>query len=52
MFQLVKYPFCINPTRELINKVIQDKEVTDRAKIVVERKDVIYTLAASSTHIF
>ena len=52
MFELVKYPVCVNPTRELLNKILQDNELRERTKIVVERKDVIYTLSADSTHIF
>jgi len=52
MFQLVENPVCVNPTRELLNKILQDKQLQKRTKIVVERKDVIYTLSADSTYIF
>ena len=52
MFQLVKHPVCVNPTRELLNKILQDTQLQERTKIVVERKDVIYTLSADCTHIF
>ena len=52
MFMLVKNPICVNPTRELLNKILQDAQLQARTKIVVERKDVIYTLSADSTYIF
>jgi HAD superfamily hydrolase (TIGR01490 family) len=39
----LSYPICINPTKELLKKVIED-EVNDRIKIIVERKDVVYTM--------
>lgn len=44
MFELVGYPFCINPTKELINKVNGDNNLRKKAQIIVERKDVIYKL--------
>ncbi|MBW6411250.1 HAD-IB family hydrolase [Clostridium weizhouense] len=44
MFKHVNHPFCINPTKELLQKVIKDKELIEKIKIVVERKDVIYNL--------
>lgn len=44
MFKMVSNPVCVNPTRELIGKVIEDKEVKERIKIAVERKDVVYNL--------
>lgn len=43
MFKLVGNPICINPTKELLKKVIED-EVHERIKIIVERKDVVYTM--------
>ncbi|MBC8062479.1 MAG: HAD-IB family hydrolase [Clostridiaceae bacterium] len=52
MFQLVKHPVCVNPTKELLNKILQDTGLQERTKIVVERKDVIYTLSADCTYIF
>lgn len=52
MFELVKNPVCVNPTRELLNKILKNTELQKRTKIVVERKDVIYTLSADCTHIF
>lgn len=44
MFELVKYPVCVNPTKELISKVQSSVEIWKKALIVVERKDVVYKL--------
>ncbi|EYE87184.1 haloacid dehalogenase [Fervidicella metallireducens AeB] len=44
MFQLVKYPVCINPTKELLLKIMDNKEVKEKIRIIVERKDVVYQL--------
>ncbi|MBK1813683.1 HAD-IB family hydrolase [Clostridium sp. YIM B02505] len=44
MMSLVKNPYCINPTRELLNKIQNDKEVKEKISIIVERKDLIYSL--------
>jgi HAD superfamily hydrolase (TIGR01490 family) len=44
MLKQVRYPIAINPTKELINKIKSDKELSKIAKIIVERKDVIYEL--------
>lgn len=44
MFQMIKYPLCINPTRELLNKVISCPQVKEKIRIIVERKDMIYNL--------
>lgn len=44
MLQMVKYPICVNPTKELIKKVLKDKNIKDEVKFIVERKDVIYKL--------
>ncbi|AOR24067.1 HAD-IB family hydrolase [Clostridium taeniosporum] len=44
MFKYVGHPFCINPTKELLQKVKNDKELTKKVNVVVERKDVIYNL--------
>lgn len=43
MFKLVGNPVCINPTKELLKKILND-ELKDRIKIIVERKDVIYSI--------
>jgi HAD superfamily hydrolase (TIGR01490 family) len=44
MFKNVKYPYCMNPTKELLQKVLKDRELIKRVNVVVERKDVIYNL--------
>lgn len=44
MLQSVGYPVCMNPTKELIQKVLNDTELKRKVKIVVERKDMIYNL--------
>lgn len=44
MLKLVGNPYAINPTRELIKAIKEDPELRAKAKIIVERKDVIYRL--------
>lgn len=44
MLGLVGNPICVNPTRELINKVLDNEIVSEKVQIVVERKDVIYSI--------
>lgn len=44
MFQMIKHPLCINPTRELLSKVMSSPEVKEKIRIIVERKDMIYNL--------
>lgn len=44
MFEMVAYPVCVNPTRELVTKVLQNEDLRRRIKIIVERKDMIYYL--------
>jgi HAD superfamily hydrolase (TIGR01490 family) len=51
MFQLVKNPVCVNPTRELIKKIQNAEEISKKAQIVVERKDVIYKLTSDCIQI-
>lgn len=51
MFKSVRYPICVNPTRELVKKVIDDEEVRQKVNIIVERKDVTYSLDVDSIHI-
>ena len=40
MFKLVGIPYAINPTKELLNKITNDKEINDKINIIVERKEV------------
>lgn len=44
MFKKVKFPYCMNPTKELLQKVISDRDLIKKINVVVERKDVIYNL--------
>ncbi|SHI96749.1 HAD-superfamily subfamily IB hydrolase, TIGR01490 [Clostridium cavendishii DSM 21758] len=44
MFKAVKNPFAINPTKELLNKIHNDIDVMKKINIIIERKDVIYSL--------
>ena len=44
MFKHVGHPCAINPTRELLIKIQNDKELLNKIKVVVERKDVIYNI--------
>lgn len=44
MFDMVKYPVCVNPTKEILKKVLSHEELNKRIQIIVERKDVIYNL--------
>lgn len=42
MLKAVGNPTMINPTKELINHVLEDDELASKITTVVERKDVIY----------
>lgn len=42
MLETVKHPFAVNPTRELLAKLKKSKKTRDSARVVVERKDMIY----------
>ncbi|MDU5262517.1 MAG: HAD-IB family hydrolase, partial [Clostridium celatum] len=37
-------PYAMNPTRELITKIMDDEELKKKINIIVERKDVTYQL--------
>lgn len=47
MFKLVGHPVLVNPTRELINLVLEDEDVRKKAEVAVERKDMIYHIKIS-----
>ncbi|QOR35285.1 HAD-IB family hydrolase [Clostridium sp. 'deep sea'] len=51
MFSAVAYPTAINPTRELMIKIKNNKNVLNKTKIVVERKDMIYKLTPNDIEI-
>jgi HAD superfamily hydrolase (TIGR01490 family) len=44
MMEMVSHPVCMNPTRELLEKVLCDEIARKKTTIVVERKDVIYNI--------
>lgn len=44
MLKMVGNPFAINPTKELINKILENEELKAKINIIVERKDVVYVL--------
>ena len=44
MLRMVGHPFAINPTKELINKILEDEELREKVTVIVERKDVTYVL--------
>jgi hypothetical protein len=43
---MVGKPVAINPNRELILSIREDRDLSKKATIIVERKDVIYKLNA------
>jgi len=51
MFEAVGNPYAINPTRELIGRIINSKEIKDKIKVIVERKDVTYNLDINTINI-
>ena len=44
MLKLVGYPHAINPTKELITKIMGDPSLRDKITVIVERKDVTYKM--------
>lgn len=48
MLKMVGHPFAINPTKELVARMKEDKELREKVKIIVERKDMIYQLNIES----
>ncbi len=45
MLRMVGYPVAINPNRGLLMAIKEDKELYNKASIIVERKDLIYSLS-------
>ncbi len=45
MLKSVGHPYAMNPTKELLDKILADPIMKDKVKVVVERKDMIYELA-------
>lgn len=44
MFQMIGNPTMVNPTREVLNMVLKDKDLLKRIRLIVERKDVTYDI--------
>jgi len=44
MLKMVGNPFAINPTKELLNKILADEQLKGKITVIVERKDVAYML--------
>lgn len=44
MLKSVGNPIAINPSKEFLDKLREDKEIAEKINIIVERKDVIYKL--------
>ncbi|MGL4687930.1 MAG: HAD family hydrolase [Fusobacteriaceae bacterium] len=51
MLSLVGHPKAINPSRELINSIRNNSDLSEKCEIIVERKDVIYHTSISSIDI-
>ena len=47
MFQMVGFPHAINPSFELIDKLLEDEELRNKTVIDIERKDVNYSFNLS-----
>lgn len=51
MLDLVGNPYAINPTRELLTKIMNSDEIKEKIKVIVERKDVTYNLDVNSLNL-
>lgn len=49
MLKMVAHPIAINPTRELVDALQSDADLSSRSLIIVERKDVIYQMTLPVT---
>lgn len=47
MLELVGHPRAINPSKELLNNIKENKELLEKSEIIIERKDVIYKVDAN-----
>ncbi|MCR1933492.1 HAD-IB family hydrolase [Clostridium tepidum] len=52
MFKMVENPICVNPTKELIQKVVENESVKEKTKIIVERKDMVYKLTPDAINLW
>lgn len=44
MLKMMRYPVAINPNRHLLDAIREDKKLSKKTSIIVERKNVIYKL--------
>ena len=44
MLKLISNPTAVNPTKELLLKILGDDELKEKISIMLERKDVVYSL--------
>lgn len=51
MLNLVGNPYAINPTRELLTKIMNSNDIKDKIKVIVERKDVTYNLDVNTLNL-
>lgn len=47
MLKLVGHPIAINPNRELVIQIKEDEDLSKKAVLIVERKDVVYQFNTS-----
>lgn len=45
MLKSINHPTAINPTKELLLKILEDDELKEKINIMIERKDVVYRLS-------
>jgi HAD superfamily hydrolase (TIGR01490 family) len=45
MLKSISHPTAINPTKELLLKILDDDELKEKINIMLERKDVVYRLS-------
>lgn len=51
MLKMVGRPFAINPTKELIARILQDQLLKDKISVIVERKDVTYKIGIDTLNL-
>lgn len=51
MFEKVGNPVAINPAKRLFKQILNDKNISEKIKIIVERKDIIYELNSNTKFI-
>jgi HAD superfamily hydrolase (TIGR01490 family) len=44
MLSLISHPTVMNPTKELLLKILSDDKLKEKINIIIERKDVVYRL--------